>query len=206
MFHNIKYPLMRQKIKMILVKYLNKSISKEKLKNILQEKQIPFKKFNKFILNILNKNTKKHVYRSIFKPERTQSLPTNEFLDTEFVKSIKTENTNRTYCNADSLHKITKDELKLTLYNEPSLNQYFALNKNIVFDINEINFRMMRSCIEYGITFNDGNVGKVVYDGALIYIKNILDDCSYNDVLDINKFRQALLNMIPVLGCINTKK
>ncbi|KAM0688285.1 hypothetical protein COBT_000461 [Conglomerata obtusa] len=197
---------MRQKIKEILVKYLNNTFTKEKLKIVLKENQIPCKKFNKYIIRILNKNTKKYTYRSIYKPERTQSMQTNELLDTDFINSVKAENANKIVDNADSLYKITKEELKLTLFNEPSLNQYFALNKNIVFDINEINFRLMRSCIEYGITFNDGNVGKVVYEGALIYIKNILDDCCVDNKLDENKFKEILFGKIAVLGCINFSK
>lgn len=196
---------MKNEIKTLLINYLNNKHTKEELKQELSKKNIPYKKFNEYILKIFKKNTKNYSFQNIFKPEKKMCMKTNELLDSNFVEEIKEENKNRKFTKVDLLYKLPKEDLRKKLLQDPQLNQYFLIQKNDVFDLNDITFRLKRMCIEYGLTLKDETLSVTIQNGMLYYIKNMLDDCKLDNSVDEDKLVDHIMQNFPVLRLLPEK-
>lgn len=195
---------MKNKIRKLLIDYLSNKYTKEELKLELNKKNISYKKFNRYIVKIINKNTKTYNYQSIYKPEEKAKLKTNESIDNNFITEIKNENKNRVYEKVDGLYKLPKDDLRKKLLQDPQLNQYFVIQKNDVYNLNDISFRLRRMCIEYGLGIKDEMLGMTIYNGIVYYLKNLLDKCKVNNIVDEERLILHILKNFPLLRFLCT--
>ncbi|KAM0674036.1 hypothetical protein GVAV_002554 [Gurleya vavrai] len=101
----------------------------------------------------------------------------------------------------ENMHKLSKEELKAKISLDPKLNQFFLIRKNSVYDIDEINRRIMRVCIEFGLTLNDYFIGNLIYDEIVFYVKNLITSCIENGKVNEDELKKRIKEKFEILRC-----
>lgn len=160
--------------KELLIKFLKNEIDKQQLKTLLKENGISTNTFNEYIFSILKMGCDVSVF-SKTKKQTENSLKTNEFLDDGFIKEIKATCLNRKMQTSQGIFRLSKQDIQKKMAEDRKLQAFFVLKRINPFNLEEIDFRMKRCCIEFGLEKGPMNYGNVIYEGVVCYIRNLID-------------------------------
>lgn len=189
----------------ILIKFLKNEINKQDLKALLTYHNIPIKDYNQYVLSICTSNCSNSELKRTCKPNPT-SLKTNEFLDEEFIKDVKQNCQNRKMYMFQGLYKVSKDLVQRRILYNRKLQRHFVLRRMNPFNVEEIEGRIIKSCVEYGLECAKDGYASVIEEGIILYVRNMVQDFDGCDEKIVEEIIKRFPVMVSLVEKIKEKK
>lgn len=194
---------MRENAADILKRYLLKRIGKKEMEELLKEKSVDIKRYNKFILSIISSGCtvqkKSDTVIDYDKIIERETLHIKNILSERFLQEINRCLENTEYVSKSipqySFFRRTSEDLSAAVNERPQLISLFSASYNVlcskinkIVSIKEIQNKLKKNAFEYKLDENiEISLAKAMYECLIFYIKTVIEKALNRDTGVIDK-------------------